>query len=228
MQRQKGFLTFFDPNAQTLTFLYHLLPLNARKLWAESLTLPLTELSLQTFLYPHLTLQTIPNWHPAWLNQKKIWRTAGIPRLNHFEWELQRLSETKGVIWKAFPGMVGNPLGDDHVIEQPVYLWQGWLCLTFFLHKMKGDLISLPEIKKAFLTLINKKRIVVCAASQVDEAWNLLVAYLNALVALRLLDHIDVNTYVIKKPFQWGSPFFDELIENDKVALFQWDQHVKQ
>ncbi|HET6872688.1 MAG TPA: competence protein CoiA family protein [Sporolactobacillaceae bacterium] len=224
MQRQKGFLTFFDPTVQTLTFVYHLIPLNARNLWAESLTLPLTELTLQSFLTPHLPLHPKPNWHPAWLNLKKRWRTSGIPRLNHFEWDLQRLSETKGVIWKAFPGVVGNPVGDDHVIEQPVYLWQGWLCLTFYLHKMKGDRISLPEIKNAFLTLINKRWIVLSASSQVEEAWNLLVAYMNALVTIRLLERADLNTFVVKKPLQWGSPFFEELIMEDKNVLLQWNQ----
>jgi competence CoiA-like predicted nuclease len=227
IQRQKGFLTFFDPNVQTLTFLYHLVPLNARKLWAESFTLPLTEITLQTFLYPDLTINKSAGWHSAWLTQKKKWRTAGIPRLNHFEWDLQRFSEAKGVIWKAFPGVVGIPVGDDHVIEQPTYLWQGWLCLTFFLHRAEGDLISLHDMKKAFLTLINKKWIVLCASCQLNEAWHLLVAYMNALVDSHLLERKDQNTYVVKAPLRWGSPFFDELVAEDKRILSQWGQHVK-
>jgi competence protein CoiA len=226
-QRQKGFLTFYDPEEKTLTYLYHLLPLNTRKLWAEALTLQLSELTLHTFLYPHLVLNPNPIWHSAWLNQKKKWRTAVIYRTNRFEWHLQRLSEIKGVIWKAFPSVVGNPLGEGLFIETPSYLWQGWFCLQFILHKKRGDLLPLAEIKKAFKTLVENRWVILRGTDGLEEAWSIVVAYMNVLVTFDLLIQANSKTYVIKENLKWGNPFFDELIVEDAQVLFLWDRHVK-
>ena len=224
--RQKGFLTFYDPEEKSLTFLYHMLPFNTRKLWAESLTLPLSELSLHTFLYPPIILNSNPTWSSAFLKQKKKWRTAFIHRSQHFEWHLQRLSESKGVIWKAFPGVVGNPLADDLVIETPIYLWQGWLCLTFLLHKKRGDLLVISDIKQAFMKLIERHWVNIRRKEHQDEAWSLVMAYINGLEAIHLLEQSDSRAYVIKETLQWGSPFFDELVLDDTRVLCQWNKLV--
>ncbi len=229
IERQKGFLTFYHPHSKHLTFLYNFLPLSSRKIWCERRSQPLNQLSLQDLLTPRFSLKPSTSWSTLWLQQKKKWRLRVATRAHHFERDLHRLAESKNVIWNAFPGYVGCPLGDDTVIETASHLWQGWICLEFLVGQGVGTCIPYSEIEKGLIVLINRKSIVLPAEDSIlEDDWRRVVkAYLTALCTLGFLQAIDGRSYRIIRDLSWSEPFLDQLLKEDQQMLLKWNQKVK-
>lgn len=228
-QRNKAFLTFYNPTTKMVTFLYHLIPINTRYAWAKKLCLSLQELPLLFLTTPQLNLRPSQKWISQWLELKKKWRTSRVSRKQVFEQNLQRLANRKGLIWKAFPGVVGLPLGDDGMLETPNYLWQGWLCLLFVVNQPAGALILLETIKQEWERLIVRKQLIVRPmCDQRRHPHDSIATYLQCLCDLGILsDEMDRKRFVIKKQLRWPEPFYDQLLEEDKQVLENWMSRAK-
>ncbi|WEG11916.1 competence protein CoiA family protein [Pullulanibacillus sp. KACC 23026] len=221
-QQQKGFLIFYEPSSQYVTFLYHLIPLNSRRVMAEKVTRPLGSLSLQDLLKPFL----LPKQHSLlanWMMVKKKWRVGYVAYSQVFEYELQRVASNKAVVWKAFPGVVGLPTGDFACIETPCYQWQGWICLIFLFGYSEGTLIEWETVRYKFSQLINRRWIRVQIRCETLNNWETVVlSYLQALCTLGYLRLESKGAYVIEKKLEWPEPFLDELMKEDQHMLEFW------
>lgn len=227
-QRKKAFLTFYNPLSKHFSFLYNLHPLSSRTYFGEHLSIRIDKTAIQDVLTPHLTLSPRLDWIPHWLEQKLKWRTQLTSKTNYFERHLAHLADRMGLVWRAFPGIVGCPLGDDGVIETASHLWQGWICLSFFVNKEAGHTVNKNEIENAFQALVNKKWIKIVNSEFDSNGWRRQIqAYLMGLCSMGYLKAQEQGAFVIRRVLKWPQPFIYDLQKEDRVVLKAWANQVK-
>ncbi|MBU8906912.1 competence protein CoiA [Desertibacillus haloalkaliphilus] len=195
------FLTYFSPLDKAFVILSQLTPYSITKATGHLRVHSLPSLTFQQVLQgPAIPPQRSSTVNPSWLSIKKHWRYQH-PR-NHLRipYSIKQMFLNQHISPNLYPPEAGWPTDFHYLIETPTYLWQSWILFEFLQHQPIGKPFHFRLLSNAFKPMLTNQQLKQRVFPQVNGHYSAaLLAYLDWLIKIELLSHVDQQVYVKNK-----------------------------
>jgi competence protein CoiA len=213
----KWYIPTYCSVTKRFIFLMEPTPISSKNALTQFLFSPLMKSSFSTLLNPPINRKiNVLDWMKE-LRSQKLKRQFNGTAQDEYLRELYQSSLNLLML----PAVIGLPVYNAPMIETPPLIWQTYLFIDVLYHKAPNDHITFSECYIKFTSRVQKGEIKLRTLPLVQNC-NLtipLMEYLQLLVRLRVLERINMNTFVMKIRIRIPESFSLQQAREEKFYL---------
>ena len=190
-------LLTYSPTQKQFTLLQQLLPFSTRNTFAYPMIISQERL---TFVQLIQKSNIVSIDSMMWMKKKQSWRAHVLTHANFQDSFVRAMYENK-IDVVSFPMEIGLPVPYIHLYETNAVVWQFWLYEKVLRHKRVDEVLTLQELKSAFIQCLKEKKIVLRLLPTLESInpFLPLQQYVNMLERLGVLRHVGNQIYKVKR-----------------------------